>query len=302
MFAGTPEFAARSLTALIEVGHYDICAVYTQPDRPAGRGRKLQSSPVKRVAQEHQIPVCQPETLKTEDALQTLQALQADLMIVAAYGLLLPQAILDTPRRGCINIHASLLPRWRGAAPIQRAITAGDTETGISIMQMEAGLDTGPVLSSRSCQIEPDDNGASLHDKLAALGAETLLGCLDDHLTDKLTPRPQNDALSVYANKLTKQEARIDWQQDAEQIVRNIRAFNPWPVAQGQVGNTEMRIWEAEVNNMTDSHAPGTIIAIKREGIDVAAGKDAVRLLRIQLPGKKPVSVADYVNTRPALN
>ncbi len=297
VFAGTPEFAATSLAALIACDKYDLCAVYTQPDRPAGRGRKLQSSPVKQLAQKHQIPIYQPESLKTSDALRELQALNADLVIVAAYGLLLPQAALDAPRLGCINIHASLLPRWRGAAPIQRAIAAGDTETGISIMQMVAGLDAGPVLHHRSCPITEDETGGSLHDKLACLGAETLLDCLDDCLAAKLPAIAQNESLAIYADKLNKQEALIDWHQSAEQIVRKIRAFNPWPVAHGQVGDTAMRIWDASALDKTASQSPGSIINIDREGIELATGSGVVRLLQIQLAGKKAVSVRDYVNS-----
>ncbi|MBL4638853.1 MAG: methionyl-tRNA formyltransferase, partial [Proteobacteria bacterium] len=231
IFAGTPDFAANTLEALLTTDH-EICAVYTQPDRPSGRGRKLTASPVKQLAVEHQIPVQQPLNFKSEEIKQILAAYQADLMIVVAYGLLLPQAVLDAPTLGCINIHASLLPRWRGAAPIQRAILAGDHETGICIMQMEAGLDTGPVLAQATCPIHDDDTAQILHDRLVLLGAKTLLETLPEIESRQQQAKKQDDALSCYADKLKKQEAIIDWHQPAIRIAKQIHAFNPWPVAQ----------------------------------------------------------------------
>lgn len=295
IFAGTPDFAAASLKALLDSDH-DICAVYTQPDRPAGRGRKLTPSPVKQLALDHQIPVEQPLNFKQENSLEQLASYQADLMIVVAYGLLLPQAVLDTPRLGCINVHASLLPRWRGAAPIQRAILAGDNETGVGIMQMEAGLDTGPVLLEARCPIAASDNAQSLHDKLAALGATTLLESLKDieHLLQQA--RPQDDSQMTYAAKLQKQEAVIDWQQPAAQLLRQVNAFNPWPVAQTQWRGDTLRIWQAEVSAESTQATPGTVIAVNKQGIDVACGDGSLRITQLQVPGKRAMQVQDFLN------
>jgi methionyl-tRNA formyltransferase len=295
IFAGTPDFAAESLKALLHSGH-DICAVYTQPDRPAGRGRKLTPSPVKQVALEHQIPVEQPLNFKDEASLRQLASYQADLMIVVAYGLLLPQAVLDTPRLGCINVHASLLPRWRGAAPIQRAILAGDKETGVGIMKMEAGLDTGPVLLEARCAIEASDNAQSLHDKLAELGAATLLESLADIEQGLQHAVPQDDSQMTYAAKLQKQEAVIDWQQSAVQILRQINAFNPWPVAQTLWRDDTLRIWQAELGNEQNDAAPGTVTAVSKQGIDVATGSGKLRITQLQVPGKRAMQVQDFLN------
>ncbi|MDO7667725.1 MAG: methionyl-tRNA formyltransferase, partial [Pseudomonadota bacterium] len=252
IFAGTPDFAAETLKALLSTNH-EICAVYTQPDRPSGRGRKLTASPVKQLALEHDIPVEQPLNFKEDEAKQILANYQADLMIVVAYGLLLPPSVLDTPSLGCINVHASLLPRWRGAAPIQRAILAGDTETGVCIMQMEAGLDTGPVLSRASCPINIDDTAQTLHDRLAVLGADTLLAALPNIVELQSKAQAQNDELTCYAAKLLKPEAEIDWQQSADQLVRQIQAFNPWPVAQTNWQDQVFRIWSASLVNEKSS-------------------------------------------------
>ena len=230
IFAGTPDFAASALSALIESEH-DVVAVYTQPDRPAGRGRKLRASPVKELALKHDIPVLQPEKLKDAETHDVLRSFNADVMIVAAYGLILPQAVLDIPRLGCLNIHASLLPRWRGAAPIQRAIAAGDKESGITIMQMDAGLDTGDILLLSHCPINDNDNGGDLHDRLAEMGASSILEALKDIESGNTKPIKQDDALATYAHKLDKKEAIINWKDSAENIERLIRAFNPWPVA-----------------------------------------------------------------------
>jgi len=295
IFAGTPDFAAETLKALLSTNH-DICAVYTQPDRPSGRGRKMTASPVKQLALEHEIPVEQPLNFKEDEAKQILANYHADLMIVVAYGLLLPQAVLDTPSLGCINVHASLLPRWRGAAPIQRAILAGDTETGVCIMQMEAGLDTGPVLSRASCPINIDDTAQTLHDRLAILGAETLLAALPNIVELQSKAQVQNDELTCYAAKLLKPEAQIDWQQSAEQLVRQIQAFNPWPVAQTNWQEQVFRIWSATRINEKSSAAPGEIISVNKDSIDVATGDGILRLNQIQLPGKRTMPVADFLN------
>ncbi len=295
IFAGTPEFAAEALQALLQTEH-QIVAVYTQPDRPAGRGRKLMASPVKQLALEHGIEVRQPKSLKGETEQAELAALQADLMVVVAYGLLLPQAVLDAPRLGCINLHASLLPRWRGAAPIQRAILAGDSESGVTIMQMEAGLDTGPMLHIQRCPITEDDIGGTLHDRLAGLGAEALLAVLPGLADGSVEAEPQDDSQSNYAKKLDKQEARVDWTQSGKQIDRQVRAFNPWPVAQADFDGKVMRIWECEPLDGDTLAEPGTIVASGREGFDVATGKGLLRIKKLQMPGKRAMDAADFLN------
>lgn len=295
LFAGTPDFAAECLKALLNSEH-EICAVYTQPDRPAGRGRKLTPSPVKQLALEHKLPVEQPLNFKSEDSLQTLAGYEADLMIVVAYGLLLPQKVLDTPKLGCINVHASLLPRWRGAAPIQRAILAGDTESGVGIMKMEAGLDTGPVLLEARCPINESDTAQDLHDRLAALGAETLLQSLDDIESRLKQAQPQDESLSTYARKLDKQEALIDWQRPAAELLRQINAFNPWPVAQTQWQGDTMRIWRAQLGDRLRSGQPGEIIAVSKQGLDVQTTDGILRITQLQLPGKRAMQVQDFLN------
>ena len=298
IFAGTPEFAASILNALIRSSH-NIKAVYTQPDRPAGRGRKLTPSAVKEVALQHELPVFQPENLKNSDDQKILADLQADLMIVVAYGLILPTAVLQAPSLGCINVHASLLPRWRGAAPIQRAILANDEKTGVTIMQMDAGLDTGAMLYKAECKIEKTDTSESLHDKLASLGAEALLTTLENLPT--IHPESQNNAEATYAHKIKKEEAQINWHASADEIDRQVRAYNPWPVAfYGKVEHA-VRIWKSTVLSQEKTHAePGTIIRAASDGIDVATGHGVLRLLTLQLPGGRALSVADILNARAA--
>jgi methionyl-tRNA formyltransferase len=299
IYAGTPDFAVAPLQSLIDAG-YNVIAVYTQPDRPAGRGREPRPSPVKQKALEHGIPVFQPESLKFEDDQKTLRDLNPDLMIVTAYGLLLPKAVLDIPRLGCINVHASLLPRWRGAAPIQRAILAGDKQTGITIMQMDEGLDTGDMLAEQVCDIRHDDTGSSLHDRLMAMGAEILMEMLRDFIQGKITPQKQDDAFATYARKLSKQEADIDWLLPAEQIHYSVRAFNAWPVAfthwQKKNKQDVLRIWQTEVLEKTSAKAAGTVLSCGRDGIDVATGEGVLRLLQVQPSGKKVMAASDFSN------
>ncbi len=295
VFAGTPDFAATALKALIAAGH-TIVGVYSQPDRPAGRGRKLQPSPVKQVALDHEIPVFQPETLKTAEAQKQLADLKPDVMIVAAYGLILPKAVLDIPTHGCLNIHASLLPRWRGAAPIQRAIAAGDAETGITIMQMDEGLDTGAMLLKSLTAIDTSDTGGSLHDRLAELGGKAIIEALELLKKGELTGEPQNDDLACYASKLSKTEGHIDWATDATAIERLVRAFNPWPGTYTDLGDQRIRIHEARAL-VTDSDAfPGTVVHRDRDGIDIACGNGTLRITRLQLPGSRAQSVNDLIN------
>lgn len=293
IFAGTPEFAAQHLQALLASQH-EIIAVYTQPDRPAGRGQKLVPSAVKALAVEHNIPVFQPKNLKALEDQQQLAALNADLMVVVAYGLLLPQAVLAAPRLGCINSHASLLPRWRGAAPIQRAVEAGDAESGVTVMQMELGLDTGPMLLKVSTPISQHDTGGSLHDRLAELGANAIIEAVDKLAAGQLTGEVQNDALACYAHKLSKQKAEINWQRPALELARQIRAFNPWPISFTSINQQPLKIHAAEVTS-GKGHA-GQIIAIEKDAIVVACGTDALRLTRIQLPNAKAMNVSDVLN------
>lgn len=297
IFAGTPDFAARHLAALLSSDH-EVVAVYTQPDKPAGRGQKLTASPVKDLALAHDLPVYQPASLRNEEAQVELAALGADLMVVVAYGLILPKAVLDTPRLGCLNVHGSLLPRWRGAAPIQRAIWAGDAETGVTIMQMDVGLDTGAMIRKVSCPIASDETSASLYDKLAELGPQALVDTLDAMAAGDTTAEAQDDALANYAQKLSKEEARIDWSMEAVAIERCIRAFNPWPISWFEVADQTIKVWQAEVIDSDHGQPVGTLLKADKQGIDVATGKGVLRLLTLQPPGKKAMSVPDLLNSR----
>ncbi|WP_342246971.1 methionyl-tRNA formyltransferase [Pseudomonas sp. OTU5201] len=295
VFAGTPEFAAEHLKALLDSRH-QIVAVYTQPDRPAGRGQKLMPSPVKQLAVEHGIPVLQPPTLRDPTAQAELKGLDADLMVVVAYGLILPQVVLDTPRLGCINSHASLLPRWRGAAPIQRAVQAGDAQSGVTVMQMEAGLDTGPMLLKVTTPISADDTGGSLHDRLAQLGPKAVLEAIEGLAASTLQGEVQDDALANYAHKLNKDEARLDWGRPAIELERLVRAFNPWPICHSTLGGEPLKVLAAVLGE--GKGQPGQILAASKDGLTVACGEGALRLTRLQLPGGKPLNFADLYNSR----
>jgi methionyl-tRNA formyltransferase len=297
VFAGTPDFAVPSLRVAMQ--RNEVVAVYTQPDRPAGRGRGLTASPVKLEALARGIDVLQPETLKSPVSRDALRALQPDLMVVVAYGLILPQSILDIPTHGCWNVHASLLPRWRGAAPIQRAIEAGDAETGVCLMRMEKGLDTGPVLLSQRTPIGANETGGQLHDRLAALGAQVLadgLGLLRAGISPVATPQPQDGV--TYAHKLDKAEARLDWTQPAGALARKVRAFNPWPMAEAQLAGERVRIHGAIALPLKHGHAPGEVLLASRDGIDVACGDGALRIRVLQREGGKAITAADYLNAR----
>ena len=318
IYAGTPDFSVVALEALIRSPH-EVVAVYTQTDRPAGRGREPKASPVKEKALQYDIPVYQPESLKDESAQQELAALDADLMVVTAYGLLLPLAVLQAPRLGCINIHASLLPRWRGAAPIQRSILAGDKTTGITIMQMDEGLDTGDMLAVAECEISADDTGSSLHDKLMVLGAETLMSALPAIAKQSIKKVKQHDADACYASKLNKAESKINWQQSADEIQRAIRAYNSWPVAFCSYNKKNkpsvLRVWQAEVlectfdrggdqasaQNKAGEMSPGKVTAESARGIDVATGDGVLRITELQAEGKRKMLVADFLNANSLL-
>jgi len=297
VFAGTPEFAVPSLRAAAR--HHEVVAVYTQPDRPAGRGRGLTPSPVKLEAVARGIPVYQPETLRTPEAQAQLRALEPDLMVVVAYGLILPRKVLAIPTHGCWNVHASLLPRWRGAAPIQRAIEAGDAETGVCLMQMEAGLDTGPVLLAQTTAIGEQETGGQLHDRLAELGATALsdgLGLLRVGLTPVPWKQPEEGV--TYAHKLDKAEARLDWAEPAAALARRVRAFVPWPVAEATLAGERVRIHGAVALDETHDRPPGSLLRASREGIDVACGQGVLRLRVLQREGGKVITAADYLNAR----
>ena len=304
IFAGTPEFSVAPLQALLDSPH-EVIAVYTQPDRPAGRGRKLTASPVKELALQHNLPVYQPETLREPAAQAELAALNADLMVVVAYGLILPKVVLDMPKYGCFNIHASILPRWRGAAPIQRAIESGDPETGVTIMQMDVGLDTGDMLCVLPTEITPQDTAQTLHDRLSQLGCSALLKTLEELQTQQLRPIKQDEDLVTYAHKMSKEEALIDWSQDATTLVRKIQAFNPWPVAFTQYQEQPLRIWQAEIVPNSEKAAqkqPGLVISVTKNGIEVACGNGSLRLVSVQPTGKKAMPAYDFAQARALLN
>ena len=297
IFAGTPEFASAHLQAILDSQH-QVIAVYTQPDRPAGRGQKLMPSPVKSLALEHNMPVFQPKSLRNEDAQKELASLGADLMVVVAYGLILPQAVLDTPTLGCINVHGSILPRWRGAAPIQRAIEAGDTESGVTIMQMDAGLDTGGMLLKAFCPIHPTDTASDLHDRLIEVGQPALIQSLDDIAGGNIHPEKQDDKLANYAHKMSKEEARLDWQKSARALDQQIRAFNPWPVAITALDDTNIRVWEAMALKESSTEEPGTLIKADKDGLDIACSEGTLRIKRLQLAGSRAMTVQELLNSK----
>lgn len=301
IFAGTPDFAAQHLQALLDSKH-NVIAVYTQPDKPAGRGKKLQASPVKQLAEQHNIPVYQPKSLRKEEAQAELKALNADVMVVVAYGLILPKAVLDAPRLGCLNVHGSILPRWRGAAPIQRAIWAGDAQTGVTIMQMDEGLDTGDMLHKVYCDILPTETSASLYHKLAELAPPALIDVLDQLESGKFVAEKQDDSQSNYAEKLSKEEAKLDWTLSAAQLERNIRAFNPWPMAyfstEDKDGDTQtLKVYQAQVLPHQDKTV-GTILSADKQGIQIATAEGVLNIQQLQPAGKKPMSAQDLLNGR----
>ena len=296
IFAGTPEFAALALQALLDAGH-DIPLVLTQPDRPAGRGMKLKASPVKEIALAHHLQVAQPENLKTDSSRQIIQDTRADVMIVAAYGLILPQVVLDMPRLGCVNIHASLLPRWRGAAPIHRAIEAGDTETGITLMQMDKGLDTGAMLTRAVLPILDSDTTGSLHDRLAALGAQEIVRLLPELSAGTVSAAPQDDTQACYAAKIGKEEARLDWTRPALELDRRIRAFNPFPGAFGLLEGNPLKIWLARP--APGAGAPGRILAISDGGLLIACGEGALEVMEVQKAGGRRLPISAFISGHP---
>lgn len=296
IFAGTPDFAARHLDALLASEH-QVVGVFTQPDRPAGRGNKLTSSPVKVLAQAHDIPVFQPKSLKPEENQHLVADLQADIMVVVAYGLILPKAVLAMPRLGCINVHGSLLPRWRGAAPIQRSLWAGDSETGVTIMQMDVGLDTGDMLHKLSCPITAEDTSASLYEKLAQLGPQGMLLTLDLLASGNARPEVQDEALVSYAEKLSKEEARLDWSLSAAQLERCIRAFNPWPMSYFMIEEQPVKVWQATVLPHQNKQ-PGEIVLADKQGIQIATADGVLNLVSLQPAGKKAMSAQDLLNSR----
>jgi len=295
IFAGTPQFAANALAALLN--EHQVVAVLTQPDRPSGRGMQLTASPVKQLALQHGVPVLQPASLRNKQIQQEIVSLDVDVMVVAAYGLILPKEVLQMPHYGCLNIHASLLPRWRGAAPIQRAILAGDSETGITIMQMDEGLDTGNMLLSNPCPITPEDTAVTLHEKLANLGASSILDGLRLLQEHRLIPVKQDDTAATYAAKLLKSEGSIDWRLDARQIERAVRAFNPFPVCNTTFGGVSIKVWQAEL--VQQQGEPGMVLAADKRGITVACGKDALRLEALQRPGSKTQPAGQFLQALP---
>ncbi len=297
IFAGTPHFAAVYLNALIQA-KLNVYAVLTQPDRPKGRGQQLTASPVKKLALQHDIPVYQPLSLSTADSNLLLRELNPDLIIDVAYGLLLPKSILEIPRLGCINVHPSLLPRWRGAAPIQHAVLFGDKETGVTIMQMDEGLDSGSILLQEKCPIYKTDTTVDLYDRLEKLGSKVLLDAIEKLQQGELKPKPQETSKVTYAKKIKKSDAKLDWKKSAVELERQIRAFNPCPIAYTEINQKIIRIWEAAVLNDDTNESAGTIIQINKEGIDVAAGKGILRLTKIQFPGGKPLPISEILKSK----
>lgn len=303
-FAGTPQFAIPALETLTRSRHR-VVAVFTQPDRPAGRGQTMHLSPVKQYAAQHGFTVHQPASFKTAEAAAALRSLDLDALVVVAYGLIFPAAALAVPRFGCFNIHASLLPRWRGAAPIQRALLAGDARTGVTIMRMEAGLDTGPMLAAREVQVAERETAGTLHDRLGALGGELIVEVLEAVANGGLRERPQPQTGITYAEKINKAEALIDWREDAPRILRRVRAFNPWPIAETKLEGAQLRVWDAELvpgsapeTLPADSAPPGTVVAASGAGVDVACGHGALRILRLQLAGRKPLAAREFIKAQ----
>ncbi|WP_312985903.1 methionyl-tRNA formyltransferase [Atlantibacter sp.] len=299
IFAGTPDFAARHLAALL-AANFNVVGVFTQPDRPAGRGKKLMPSPVKTLAEEHGLPVFQPASLRPADNQQLIADLNADIMVVVAYGLILPKAVLEMPRLGCINVHGSLLPRWRGAAPIQRSLWAGDDETGVTIMQMDVGLDTGDMLYKLACPITADDTSASLYDKLAELGPQGLIETLEQIANGKAKPEVQDESRVTYAEKLSKEEALLDWSLSAAQLERCIRAFNPWPMSFFMMEEQPVKVWRASVIDTAANAEPGTILSADKQGIQVATAQGVLNIEELQPAGKKAMKAQDLLNSRKA--
>lgn len=297
-FAGTPEFARASLAALLAAGHRPVC-VLTQPDRPAGRGRRLRASPVKALALEEGLGLEQPPTLRSAAAVELLAGLDLDVLVVAAYGLLLPPEVLALPRRGCLNVHASLLPRWRGAAPVQAAILAGDERTGVCLMEMERGLDTGPVYACRELGIGADETAGELHDRLAPAGGELLAAKLEAIVSGELAPVPQDEARATYAPRIAREDALVDWRKPATALAREVRAYDPWPVSHTLLEGRNLRLWRAAALPAGTGLAPGTVAAAGRDGIDVAAGEGTLRVLELQLAGRRRIAAADFSHQRP---
>ena len=300
VFAGTPEFASAHLQAILDSEH-EVIAVYSQPDRPAGRGQKLKPSPVKELALKHDIPVYQPKSLRNEEAQKELADLNADLMVVVAYGLILPQEVLDTPKLGCINVHGSILPRWRGAAPIQRAIEAGDKESGVTIMQMDIGLDTGDMLIKACCPVNEEDKASDLHDRLIEVGRPALIEAINAISEGTIKAEKQNNDKACYAHKMSKEEAQLDWSKSAVQLDCQVRAFNPWPVSTTKLDDLGIRVWEAEAVAENSDQEPGTLVNVDKNGLDIACTSGILRVTKLQLAGSRAMSAQDLLNSKKEL-